>query len=314
MTQLLKDNFESIGIAISLLKKGELVAFPTETVYGLGARVFCPSAIRNIFLVKGRPQDNPLIVHVSTFEQIDQMAAFLPKDFFSLSAAFFPGPLTIVLPKNKKVPSIVSGGGETVAIRMPRHPIAYALISEMDEPIVAPSANLSGKPSSTSAQHVLNDFSGKIAAVIDGGSCEVGLESTVISLCGEQPLLLRPGTITRETLEHVLQKSIEVATSTSHHAPLSPGMKYRHYAPEASVYLFHSNEELESHIHAFPNRSRKIVHPTAETLYAQLRLADAEQYEEVLIICNEHVRSHAALMNRLSKAAEKTIDPQRHFC
>ena len=190
--------------AADLLKAGHLVAFPTETVYGLGAPIFSPEAIQSIFKVKGRPADNPLIAHVSSVEQVSRIALEIPEAFYRLAEVFFPGPLTVVLKRRPDVPSIVSAGLETIAVRMPSHPIALKLISLVDEPLVAPSANLSGMPSSTQAEHVLDDFDGKIAAVVDGGKTEIGIESTVINLLGETPILLRPGSISKEALEKVL--------------------------------------------------------------------------------------------------------------
>lgn len=295
---LLSISPEDIALAALLLKKGELVAFPTETVYGLGAPIFSPETIRKIFTVKGRPQDNPLIAHVGSVEEALTLVRDPPAVFFRLAEHFFPGPLTLVLSKQPHVSSIVSGGGETIALRMPSHLVARALIQAVGEPLVAPSANLSGKPSSTEASHVLDDFHGKIGAVIDGGPCPGGLESTVLSLVGKRPCLLRPGSITLEEIQAVAGE-IDVATEREER-PLSPGMKYRHYAPLAPVMLFKSLDELERY--AAGKRVRRIV-PRSTTFYAELREADRESVDAVLIYCDSIAMRDAALMNRVLRAA-----------
>lgn len=292
MTFLLKDPFE----AAKFVKEGELVAFPTETVYGLGASVFNPIAIQEIFRVKGRPQDNPLIVHISDLEQLEQIVHSIPKEFYQLAEAFFPGPLTILLPKKSCVPDLVSAGLATIGVRMPSHPLARELIRAVGEPLVAPSANLSGKPSSTTAAHVLQDFNGKIGAILDGGACSCGIESTVLRLIPE-PQILRPGTIRKEEIEAVLK--LEVRESFSEKGiPSSPGMKYRHYAPNAKVVLVESFES------SYDKKVLKIKTVSSQTLYASLREADLEGYEEIHILCDETTRLDRALMNRLQKAAE----------
>jgi len=285
---------QEIQEAAELLKKGELIAFPTETVYGLGAPVFQPLAVAKIFETKGRPADNPLIVHLSNLEQLKRVAVDIPPDFYKLAAKFFPGPLTVVLKRHPSVPSLVSAGMNTIAVRMPSHPIAHALIDAVGEPLVAPSANLSGKPSSTSVEHVCEDFEGIISGVIDGGSTQFGIESTVISLLSDPPVILRPGTITQEAIEAVLQKPIREKSAID--AILSPGMKYRHYAPHASVKLV--MQEPEAH------PKRLIVHHvSAEILYEILRKADREGYEEIIIVCDQKIVKDKALMNRLMHAA-----------
>lgn len=300
-TRILLPDQEGIQEASRLLQSGELVAFPTETVYGLGASVFLPEAISKIFHVKRRPQDNPLIAHIAEIEELSLLAAEIPKSFYCLSEHFFPGPLTLVVEKRADVPSIVSAGGPHIAIRMPSHDIARALIRAAGSPLVAPSANLSGKPSSTRADHVLNDFDGQIAAVIDGGACSIGIESTVLSLIGE-PMLLRLGTITKEAIEAVLGTQIQVANAFSE-KPLSPGMKYRHYAPLAKVRLFESEEGARSYSESSQKRC-KILHPTALELYSDFRAADKEGIEELLVICSLEVKRDLALMNRLEKASQ----------
>ncbi len=317
-TQVLSS--KDIERAAQLLKSGQLVAFPTETVYGLGACIFNPEAILSIFKAKGRPSDNPLIAHLSSVEQTEEVAQEIPPSFYRLAEHFMPGPLTVVIKKRSHVPSLVSAGLDSIALRIPSHPVAQALIRCVGEPLVAPSANLSGKPSATQAKHVLEDFDGKIAAIIDGGKTNFGLESTVVSLLGDQPVLLRPGAITREQIEEVLQCSITTASHSGKGPALSPGMKYRHYAPAAPVKVFMVLEELLSYLHSpSPSLKRMLLssfpldlsHPgldrfplEASEFYALLRHADASGYQEILILCDESIQKQAALMNRLLRAAE----------
>ncbi|MBX3720052.1 MAG: threonylcarbamoyl-AMP synthase [Parachlamydiales bacterium] len=317
MTRILSE--AQITEAASLLKSGSIVAFPTETVYGLGASIFQPQAISNIFKVKGRPQDNPLIAHVSSLEQVERIAQDIPDVFYSLAERFFPGPLTVVLKKNECVPSIVSAGLNSIALRMPSHPIARTLIEAVGEPIVAPSANISGTPSSTRCEHVIHDFDGKIAAVIDGGSAHYGIESTVISLIGEDPMLLRPGAVSTEQLEEVLQKKLIIPSALDLSTPLSPGMKYRHYAPRTPVHLFKESRLLSESVCNDPMKTRMILSReeltfdlpaachwfalNAHDLYALLRQADSVGYQEIAIFCDELTLFDLALMNRILKAA-----------
>lgn len=225
--------------AADLLKAGEIVGIPTETVYGLGANAYDNVAVRKIFAAKGRPQDNPLIVHIADFDQIYELCPMVPDAAVKLARNFWPGPLTMIVPKNGRLSTEVSAGLQTIGVRLPSHPIARELIRLCGLPIAAPSANLSGRPSTTTAQHVLRDMNGKIPAVIEGGPCKVGLESTIISLVGEKPRLLRPGGVTLEQLravlgevevDHALYEKLDDKERVS-----APGMKYRHYAPKAPV-------------------------------------------------------------------------------
>ena len=291
---------DQIALAAEVLQKGELVAFPTETVYGLGAPIFNPDAIRKIYLAKGRPSDNPLIAHISSLDQIPQVARDIPPEFYLLAKAFFPGPLTVVLKRHLLVPSIVSGGLDTIAVRMPSHLIAQELIKAAGQPIVAPSANLSGKPSSTTAQHVIDDFEGKIEAVIDGGATEYGVESTVVSLVAE-PCLLRLGAISKAEIEKVLGP---LGEATCQGKLSSPGTRYRHYAPEARIKLFEGQKEMETYLKEHPYL-RRWTNPeiTLANLYAVLRQADDERYEELVIYCGPEMRLNDALMDRLQKAS-----------
>ncbi|MCR4925412.1 MAG: threonylcarbamoyl-AMP synthase [Clostridiales bacterium] len=230
-----------------LLKNGELVAIPTETVYGLGANALDAKAVSNIFKAKGRPQDNPLIVHISEFDEIKPLVREIPETAIKLAEKFWPGPLTMIMKKSELIPDEVSAGLDTVAIRMPSHKIARKIIKQAGIPIAAPSANTSGLPSPTTAQHVMNDMNGKISAVVDGGECEVGVESTVITLVTNPPKLLRPGGITFEQLKSVLGE-VEIDKAVT--KPLeknavvaSPGMKYKHYSPKTRVIILKGDFE-----------------------------------------------------------------------
>ena len=284
-------NKNDLILAVKGLKRGESVVFPTETVYGLGAPIFNERAVAQIFSIKGRPQDNPLIAHISTLAQAETLASELSDLFFLLAEKFWPGPLTVVVKKRETVPSIVSAGHPTIAIRMPSHPIAKQLIEAVGEPLVAPSANLSGRPSPTCVKDVLEDLGGKVEWVIDGGDCEVGIESTVISLVDSTPVLLRPGSITQAMLEDVLGKNI---AHPHEGGPIhSPGMKYRHYAPKARVHLIYKLEELTG----------PFIIPTAKNLYSQLREADRMGMASIEVYCDQETQSNAGLMNRLLKAA-----------
>ena len=233
-----------IKLAARFILDGKLVAFPTETVYGLGADALNESAVRRIFEAKGRPADNPLIIHISRFEELERLASYVPKEARLLAERFWPGPLTMVLPKADDVPSVTTGGLDTVAVRMPSHPIARALIEE-STPIAAPSANISGKPSPTLAEHVIDDFYGKIECIIDGGETAVGVESTVIDLTSEKPVLLRPGGLPLEELESVIGE-VEIHPAVRGEltdVAKSPGMKYKHYSPNASVIVVEGKRE-----------------------------------------------------------------------
>jgi L-threonylcarbamoyladenylate synthase len=231
---------EALAPAATALRAGQLVAFPTETVYGLGANALDGAAVAQIFAAKGRPSDNPLIVHVADRAALGQVVSAIPPKAVALMDAFWPGPLTLVLPRQHTIPNEVSAGLPTVGVRMPSHPVALALIQAAGVPVAAPSANRSGRPSPTSAEHVLEDLNGRIPWVIDGGETGVGLESTVLDLTVDPPVMLRPGGITVEQLEPVIgpvRMDPGVNGVAKSERPRSPGMKYTHYAPEAPVIL-----------------------------------------------------------------------------
>ena len=254
-TQLLSAlDDQTPAIAAELIRRGELVAIPTETVYGLGADGLNEAAVAKIFEAKGRPQDNPLILHIWDAEQMEQFCHDIPKAAYDLAKAFWPGPLTMVLPARDIVPKRTTGGLNTVALRCPDNAVTREIIRLSGVPIAAPSANLSGKPSTTTAQHVLHDHDGKIAAVVDGGPCRVGVESTIVDLTEDRPRLLRPGGITPDQLMSVLGDLVvdkAVTAQIDKDAVVkAPGMKYRHYAPaEPVVIVAGSRDKAAAYIH-----------------------------------------------------------------
>ena len=248
-TITLTSSKEDIQKAGELLRQGKLVAIPTETVYGLAADALNGPAVARIFQAKGRPQDNPLIVHIADLAQIKPLVTEFPASAKKLAEAFWPGPLTMILPKSDRIPIETSGGLDTAGIRFPSHPVASAVIRAAGTPLAAPSANLSGSPSPTTAYHVEKDLSGRIEAIVDGGPCTVGVESTVITLATETPRILRPGGITWEQLQAVLGQ-VEVDHAVLHQLEqgkkaASPGMKYKHYAPKARVILLQGDHYVD---------------------------------------------------------------------
>lgn len=254
--------------ASRILKEGGLVAFPTETVYGLGGDALRPEASKKIYAAKGRPSDNPLIVHIASMEQLERVAANIPEAAYKLAGHFWPGPLTMVLPKSELVPLETTGGLETVAVRMPVHPAALALIRESDVMLAAPSANTSGRPSPTRAEHVAEDLNGKIDMILDGGSVSIGIESTIVDLTGEVPTILRPGYITKKMLEEVLgtveiDKAILEENKDKMLRPKAPGMRYRHYAPKGELTIYEGSQEKV--VEAINEAARKAVHAGKKT-------------------------------------------------
>ena len=246
METCIKMGEEAIELAARLLKQGEIVAFPTETVYGLGADVFQPEAIKKIYAAKGRPSDNPLIAHISSYEMLERVAVNVSREVKKLMQAFWPGPLTVILQKRENVPDAVCAGLPTIAVRMPKNEIALKIIEEADTPIAAPSANSSGKPSPTRAEHVFHDMRGKIPLIVEGGECSVGVESTIVDLSVEVPTVLRPGIITPEEIQTVLGRVELDPTLLKKPAegmrPKAPGMKYKHYSPNADVIVFQGEQ------------------------------------------------------------------------
>ena len=327
------NTLEVCRFAGEVIKRGGLVAFPTETVYGLGADALNQQAVKNIFNAKERPADNPLIVHVSSTDEVKRVAKNIPKIAQALMDAFWPGPLTLVLPRKNIVPDVTTGGLDTVAVRMPDHLVALGLIREAGVPVAAPSANTSGKPSPTTAQHVMDDLGGRIDMIIDGGRVVIGVESTVIDVTGKIPVLLRPGGVGIEELQEIIGR-IRVSTPEDVGIPRSPGVKYTHYSPEATVVLVTGDgvagairklaEEYEGKIGLLLCRetaetlgdmgekiilgSRSDVESIARNLFYSLRLLDKEHVE--LIIADGSFSMEGvglAAMNRLKKASSKLI-------
>ena len=322
---------ETASIAADLIQKGELVAIPTETVYGLGANGLDEEAVAKIFQAKGRPQDNPLILHICGPEQIELFCHHIPQSAYDLAAAFWPGPLTLVLPARDVVPRRTTGGLDTVAVRCPDNAITREIIRLSGVPIAAPSANISGKPSTTTAQHVLHDHDGKIAAIVDGGPCRVGVESTIVDLTEERPRLLRPGGIGPEQLLAVLGDLVVDKAVTS---PIdkdavvkAPGMKYRHYAPaEPVVIVSGSREKAAQYIHRHFTPGDRVlcfeeelplyadcaplsygkeadVNTLSAGLFAALRELDDPKIHQVFARCPVGGGVAYAVQNRLRKAA-----------
>lgn len=240
-------DMDAMRLAGEIIAGGGLVAFPTETVYGLGASAVDSGAAEKIYAAKGRPSDNPLIVHVCSFEQIEELAENIPAYAKKLMQSFMPGPLTLILKKKSCIPDEVTANMDTVGIRFPSNPVAAALIKCSGVPIAAPSANISGKPSPTTARDVMEDMNGKIECIIDGGSCSVGVESTILDASGERPVLLRPGGITVEMIKEIcpeLKIDAHVLKSVApDEQPKCPGMKYKHYAPDAEVTVIEGEME-----------------------------------------------------------------------
>jgi L-threonylcarbamoyladenylate synthase len=300
----------SVSLAARLLRAGGVVAFPTETVYGLGADALNSDAIAAVFTAKGRPSDNPMIVHVATVSEID-LCGVMDERSLRLARAFMPGPLTLVIPAHDSIPSIARAGLPTVAVRVPAHPVAAALLARSG-PLVAPSANLSGRPSPTTAQHVCDDLNGRIAAVLDGGPCQIGIESTVVDVSGREVVILRPGYIGSSAIEQVLGEKVLMADADSS-APRAPGMKYRHYAPSIPVRLIIASEPPQpvpgtrslvlttpGHRNQFTGDDVRLL--SESTLYAQLREGESMGVDEIIVFA-EPGELDAGLMNRLRKAA-----------
>lgn len=310
-TQLLKACPESLEKGAEIIRAGGLVAFPTETVYGLGADAMNGEAVNGIFRAKGRPNDNPLIVHVCSKEQMKELG-YWNDNAEAVYEAFMPGPITMVL-KKKQLPPEVTAGLDTVGLRFPVHPDAQKFLA-LAGPVAAPSANLSGKPSPTCAQHVFTDFDGKIPLIIDGGECGVGVESTVISLA-ERPVLLRPGGITPEQLKAVLPDMYiheAVLKNITLDAVASPGMKYKHYAPQARVVLTRSDgKALLADALAHGVRAELFGDERAEVqaheLFARLRQADEMGLELVIFSTPSCDGVGLSVMNRLLRASAFTV-------
>ncbi|MEM4239606.1 MAG: L-threonylcarbamoyladenylate synthase [Candidatus Woesearchaeota archaeon] len=325
-TKILKANRQAIAKAAKILKNNGIVAFPTETVYGLGADAFNAAAVRKVFAAKGRPADDPLIVHVSSVSDAEKAVKKIPAVGRRLMKKYWPGPLTLVMPKSKRVPAVVTAGLPTVAVRMPSHPVALALCRAVG-PIAAPSANTFGKPSPTRAMHVYEDLKGKIPLIIDGGSTDIGVESTIVSLAGK-PRLLRPGKITIEQLQKFLP-DIEIVTKAVK-KPLAPGMKYRHYSPKTPVVLVlkPTARKIAGLVKKEQGKGKKVgllcagrYHAGAERviiigktpeafakrLFEALRWLDSQKLDVIIAEGLPEKGFGHAVMNRLRRAASRVI-------
>ncbi|WP_456421458.1 L-threonylcarbamoyladenylate synthase [Thermococcus sp.] len=321
-------DWRKIRVSGRLILEGKLVAFPTETVYGLGADALNEEAVRRIFEAKGRPADNPLIVHIADFNDLKKLAREIPREARLLAERFWPGPLTLVLPKRDEVPLVTTGGLDTVAVRMPAHEIALALIRS-STPIAAPSANISGKPSPTLAEHVIDDFYGRIEAIIDGGETKVGVESTVIDLSSEKPTLLRPGGLPLEEIEKIIGP-VEVHPAVRGKAvdlAKAPGMKYKHYSPNAQVVVVEGprervREKIRELIKEYRSKGYRVgvmateefeadeffylgktLEEVAKNLFKALRELDKKNVDIIIAEGVEERGLGLAVMNRLRKAS-----------
>ncbi|HIX94012.1 MAG TPA: threonylcarbamoyl-AMP synthase [Candidatus Gemmiger excrementipullorum] len=330
-TQVLPVNEQSIALAARLLQQGELVALPTETVYGIAADARNGAAVRKIFAAKGRPQDNPLIVHICGMQMLRGIVAEVPPRARKLAAAFWPGPLTMVMPRGEEVSDVTCAGLDTVGVRMPSHPVVQAVIRASGVAFAAPSANLSGKPSPTNAQDTLADMDGRLPLILDGGESAVGVESTVVSVTGEHPVLLRPGYITKEQMEAVLGEEVQVSPAILEklkegEVARSPGMKYKHYAPKAQVTILQGDfaayrQYVAQHAGpgvwalCFDGEGAQLPVPyieygrdhdgaaQAHHLFAALRELDRNGAQIVYARCPEQDGVSMAVYNRLIRAA-----------
>ena len=330
-----KINNEKIKVCADILLDGGLVAFPTETVYGLGALATDAGAARKIYAAKGRPSDNPLIIHIAEPEDAERYAHTCPL-YYKLADAFMPGPLTVILPKKEIIPDAVTGGLDTVALRCPAHPIAREIIKATDVAIAAPSANLSGSPSPTTGKHVIDDMNGRIDAIVDGGEAEIGLESTIVKIDGDSLTLLRPGGITRDALLCVCEE-VSVAPAVTealkeNERPLSPGMKYRHYAPNAPLVLLDGDESdvqayvieqsrsqrilmlayteeisLLGGVNAIDIGEREDLQTQAKRLFSALRAANELELDKIYAHLPTQSGLGLALYNRMIRAAAHTV-------
>lgn len=325
------EDIKAVNQAALILKEGGLVAIPTETVYGLAADATNPEAVKSIFTAKGRPQDNPLIVHVADEQMVADVAKTIPAAAQVLMKEFWPGPLTIIMEKTALIPDTTSAGLPTVGIRMPSHPVALAIIKASGVPIAAPSANLSGRPSTTTAQHCIDDLFGKVDMIVDSGACEYGLESTVISVAGEVPVLLRPGAVSYEEICRLLSNTVLhsaiVKPLEDGEKTISPGLKYKHYSPNAQVILvcggfegfkkyFEENYQTGAYALVFTGEKKQLKNENcveygaaqdelaqAKNLFAALRRFDELGAKTVYVRCPNKVGVGLAVYNRLLRAA-----------
>ena len=325
-TQLIIANLESIEKAADLLRSGEIVGIPTETVYGLAGNALDVSAVKKIFEAKGRPADNPLILHIADMEMLDLIAVNVSPLAKKLAEKFWPGPLTILFERKEIVPPITNGGLPTVAVRMPDNLLTLELIRSCGFPLAAPSANTSGLPSPTNASHVFDDMNGKIPLILDGGSCKCGVESTVVALIGDGVRILRPGAVTKEMLEKLCSVELDrtvLGSLAADEKPLCPGTKYKHYSPRASVFIIEADDDnaFSDYVNALAGENIIVLAKNPETinkktlpygesadeeasrLFASLRKADELGAEKVYVRAPQKQGIGVAVYNRLLRAA-----------
>jgi L-threonylcarbamoyladenylate synthase len=338
---------DAIQVGAEAIQSGGLVAFPTETVYGLGANALNPEAIRRIYSAKGRPANNPLIVHIAALAQLEQVAVAIPDIAAQLVEQFWPGPLTLVLKRSVEISPNVSAGRDTVAVRMPAHAVALALIKAAGVPIAAPSANLFTRPSATTAEHVLTDLNGHVDVILDGGATRIGLESTVIDLTAETPIVLRPGGVTLESLGAIFpvielyRQSALLTDDEATSSPASPGMLAKHYSPDAELVLFNGSfeavmarmrqsarkmlaegqhvgvlvvdedrpqfEDLAEQLVVISLGSKTNLDQVGHSLFAALRALDAQHVDVILAHSFEESGLGATIVDRLRRAAEGRV-------
>lgn len=331
----LQEKLDELREAGRIIKEGGLVAFPTETVYGLGGNALDEESSRKIYAAKGRPSDNPLIAHIAEMDGLYPLVKEVPEAAKKLAECFWPGPLTMILEKNDNVPYATTGGLDTVAVRMPEHPVARELIKAAGVPVAAPSANVSGRPSPTIARHVIEDLGGRIDVIIDGGQVNIGLESTIVDLSGEVPTILRPGYISRQMLEKVVGRvdmdPALYAAPDKHIRPKAPGMMYRHYAPKGELTIVEGDPDgvvgyINRQIEAYGRECSGVITTTenmdkydcakvvslgyrededsvAREMYGALRIMDEYNISNIFVESFEGGRLGEAIMNRLNKAA-----------
>lgn len=336
-TKIFGTTTEEIEKAADVIRNGGLVAFPTETVYGLGANALDSDAVGKVYSAKGRPSDNPMIVHISSKNDVLELTDRITEDMKKLMDAFWPGPLTMVVPAKPVIPKVTTGGLETVGIRMPSNPVAAELIKKAGVPIAAPSANLSGKPSPTKFSHVVDDLDGRIDGIIAGEECQAGIESTVVDMTEEIPVILRPGVITQKQLSYALGKEVRIDPALLEHPdifnndglletgkdfkPKAPGMKYKHYAPKAEMIIYSGDRDKVALAMAEEKMERikwgqKVEtilyddeHPetAAHQFFAQLRACDKNGVDVILAAALKEDGIGFAVMNRMFKSAGYNI-------